>query len=107
RATTGAGNVEIEIVGEDGAAHNVEVQSGNGTAIITLPREFSGRFDLETAYTNNFGHRTRIESAWELEHEETAEWDSPNGSTPRKYVRAQGQVGSGKGLVRIRVINGD
>ena len=58
------------------------------------------------AYTENADRKTRIESDWDLQHDETGRWDDREG-TPRKYVRARGSVGSGGGLVRVRTVNGD
>jgi len=37
---------------------------------------------------------------------ETDQWDSSL-ATPRKYVLAVGIVGSGRGLIRVRTVNGD
>jgi hypothetical protein len=73
--------------------------------IVELPADFDGTFELETAYTEKHG-ATRIESAWDLEREETTQWDGREG-TPRRYVRARGTVGSGRGHVRIKTVNGD
>ena len=106
RAGTGAGTVEVIITDGDGNERSVQIESGSGSAVITLPAEFSGRFELETAYTNRFGRRTRIESDWGLEQDETTEWDDRFGS-PRKYVRARGQAGNGAGLIRVHIVNGD
>ena len=106
RAGTGAGDVEVEIVDEDGEAHVVDIRSGSGSATITLPRNFTGRFDLETAYTRSYGGPTRIEAPWTLERESTEDWDSSEGS-PRKYVRARGRIGDGDGLIRVRIVNGN
>jgi len=106
RAETGAGDVEITLVDADGREQSVEVGSGHGSLELVLPRNFNGRFDLETAYTRNNGRRTRIDSAFDLEREETSQWDDREG-TPRKYVRARGQVGEGGGWIRVRVVNGD
>ena len=106
RAGTGAGDVEVEIVDGDGEAHVVEIRSGSGSATITLPRSFSGRVDLETAYTRSYGGPTRIETPWTLERESTDDWDSSEGS-PRKYVRARGRIGDGDGLIRVRIVNGN
>ncbi len=105
-ASTGAGNVQVTIEGDDGSEHSVEISSGTGSAVLLLPPGFSGRFDLETAYTENFGRRTRIESDWELVKEESTRWDDRNG-TPRKYVRAFGEAGHGGGLIKVRIVNGD
>ncbi len=106
RAETGAGDVEITLIDAEGREQSVEVGSGKGSLELVLPRGFNGRFDLETAYTQNNGRRTRIESDWELEHDETTQWDDRYGS-PRKFVRARGQVGEGGGWIRVRVVNGD
>ena len=106
RAGTGAGNVDIVIVDSDGAEHSVDIESGSGSVTLTLPADFSGRFELETAYTESFGRRTRIASDWRLAQEETSRWDDRAGS-PRKYVRASGGSGGGGGLVRVRIVNGD
>lgn len=101
-ASSGAGTLRATIVNEDGS---VELSTGNGAAIVNLPSGFSGRFELETAYTR--GHsRTRISSDWDLPQTETDEWDSTYGS-PRKYVRATGRVGNGRGVIRITIVNGD
>jgi hypothetical protein len=101
-AFTGAGTLRATVVSEDAS---VDFTTGRGSAIITLPRGFAGRFDLETAYTRG-NPRTRIETDWELSEEETDEWDSSKGS-PRKYVRASGRAGSGPGVIRIAIVNGD
>jgi hypothetical protein len=101
-ASTGAGTLRATVV-NPGAS--VEFTTGKGDAIVTLPRGFDGRFDLETAYTRRTP-RTRIETDWELSESETDEWDSSQGS-PRKYVRASGRAGNGPGVIRIAVVNGD
>ena len=101
-ASTGAGNFQGTLENEDGS---VEFTTGKGSAVVTLPRGFNGRFDLETAYTRSHP-RTTIETDWELSESETEEWDSSQG-TPRKYVRATGRAGSGPGIIRIQIVNGD
>jgi hypothetical protein len=101
-AFTGAGTLRATVVSQDAS---VDFTTGKGSAIITLPRGFSGRFDLETAYTRG-NPRTRIETDWALSEEETDEWDSSKGS-PRKNVRASGKAGNGPGVIRIAVVNGD
>ena len=101
-ATSGAGTLRATVLSEDAS---VEYTTGKGSAVITLPRGFAGRFDLETAYTRG-SPRTRIETDWELSESETDEWDSSEGS-PRKYIRASGKAGNGPGVIRIAVVNGD
>ena len=80
--------------------------TGNGRVTITLPADFTGTLDLETAYTNNHGRRTAIQSDWPLNVSETPQWDDRNG-TPRKFVRARQAIGSGRGVIRVQTVNGD
>jgi DUF4097 and DUF4098 domain-containing protein YvlB len=103
-ASTGAGNVSVEFRGPE--PHAADLTSGKGRIVLTLPENFSGTLALETAYTNNLGHKTEIESDWELPITETTEWDSSVG-TPRKYVRARKVLGSGSGVIRVRTVNGN
>ena len=103
-ATTGAGDVRITLRGASG--RSVNVSSGNGTITLVLPRNFSGRVDLETAYTQRHG-RTRIESDWPLSPTETDFWDDSHG-TPRRFVRARQSIGSGGGgVLRVKTTNGN
>jgi len=106
RASTGAGEVRISILDANGAAHSVDVFSGKGRVVLELPASIDARFELETAYTDNFDRRTTIDSDFALDRSETNEWDDREG-TPRKYVRALGVFGTGAGLIRVRTVNGD
>jgi hypothetical protein len=101
-ATTGAGTLTVSLSSSEGS---VDLRTGNGAAIVELPPNFNGRFVLETAYTRSHD-RTRINSDWNLEQSETDEWDSSMG-TPRKFFRAEGRVGCGGGVIRIKIVNGD
>jgi beta-lactamase regulating signal transducer with metallopeptidase domain len=104
RASTGSGDIEV-IVARGRGDQSVSVSSGNGSAVIELPADFSGAFELETAYTNNH-RKTRIESDWELERRESEHWDDSHG-TPRKLVQARGEIGNGESLISVRIVNGD
>lgn len=101
-ASTGAGTLRVTIVSESGS---VRLGTGKGDAIVELPPGYSGRFELESAYTETHP-KSRITSDWELTRSETTEWDETRGS-PRKYVRASGRIGDGAGVIRIRIVNGD
>jgi DUF4097 and DUF4098 domain-containing protein YvlB len=104
---TGAGDVHITVVDDDGREHNIDVSSGSGSVELVLPRSLDARVELETAYTERFRRKTRIDSDWAFERTESREWESPNGSTPRKFVRATGTLGNGRGLIRVTTVNGD
>jgi hypothetical protein len=103
-AHTGAGDVRIELQGA--GAHSVDVTSGKGEVVLVVPPDLNAILDLETAYTDNLGHKTRIISDLPLHTTETADWDSSEG-TPRRYVRASQTVGRGGGVIRVRTVNGD
>jgi len=103
-AHTGAGDVRIELQGA--GAHSVDVTSGKGEVVLVVPRDLNAILELETAYTDNLGHKTRILSDLPLHTTETADWDSSEG-TPRRYVRARQTVGRGGGVIRVRTVNGD
>jgi beta-lactamase regulating signal transducer with metallopeptidase domain len=103
-AHTGAGDVTIEL--EGGGPHSLNVTSGKGQVVLVLPRDLNATLELETAYTNNLGHKTRIVSDIPLKSTETASWDSSEG-TPRRYVRARQTVGRGGPVIRVRTVNGD
>jgi beta-lactamase regulating signal transducer with metallopeptidase domain len=105
-AGTGAGTVHVTLADGGGRPQTVEITSGSGPVVIELPEDFDGRFELETAYTRSYGRAARIESAWSLDHEPTTPWDASHG-TPRRYVRAHGVSGDGRGRVRVRTVNGD
>ena len=96
----------ISVVNANGTEHSVDVYSGKGRVVLELPADLDARVELESAYTDNYGHRTSIESDLPLDRSETGEWDDRFGS-PRKYVRATGVFGRGAGLIRVRTVNGD
>ena len=103
-AHTGAGDVTIELKGA--GAHSAYVTSGRGQVVLMVPRDIDATLELETAYTNNLGHKTRIISDFPLQTTETADWDSREG-TPRRYVRARQTLGKGGGVIRVRAVNGN
>lgn len=103
-AQTGAGDVRLDF--RDVRSPSAEVTSGNGRVVITLPSNFAGTLDLETAYTNNLGHRTSIKSDWPLSVSESSYWDDSRG-TPRRFVRARQTFGSGGGTISVSTVNGD
>lgn len=105
-AGTGAGTVHVWITDPEGRERLIEVSSGTGDVVLELPPGLAARFELETAYTENYRGRVRIDSDWELAREETTRWDHAHG-TPRKYVRARGEVGGGGPLIKVRTVNGN
>ena len=74
--------------------------------VIVAPTDLNATLELETAYTDHFGRKTRVVSDWPVSITETSEWDASHG-TPRKYVRVRQNIGRGGGLIRVRTVNGD
>ncbi|MBI3449866.1 MAG: hypothetical protein HY049_13240 [Acidobacteria bacterium] len=107
-ASTGAGNVEVTLIDAGGEAQSVDIRTGRGRVTVTLPADFDGRLDLETARTENSSKSVRINapSQW-IQHREAPEALDDGEGTPRRYVRASGTAGRGKGLVKVRAVNGD
>lgn len=103
-AHTGAGDVQIELKGA--GSHYVDVTSGKGDVLLVLPADLNAVLELETAYTDNFGRKTRIQSEWPLRTTETDTWDRSEG-TPRRYVRARQTIGRGGEVIRVRIVNGN
>ena len=104
-AHTGAGNVRLELKGA--GPHGVDIISGKGTVVLVVPRDLNAVLELETAYTENLGHKTRIVSDIPLPTTETTTWDRSEG-TARRYVRVRGEtVGKGGAIIRVRTVNGD
>ncbi len=103
-AHTGGGDVSIELKGA--GSHSVDVTSGKGEVVLVLPSGIDATLELETAYTNNLGHKTRITGDWPVQPTETDTWDDRDG-TPRKYVRVRQTLGKGGAVIRVRTVNGD
>ena len=103
-AHTGAGPVSIELQGASG--HAVEASTGKGQIMLVVPRNLNAVLELESAYTNNLGHKTRIVSDIPVTTTETASWDDSEG-TPRRYIRVRQTVGTGGPVIRVRAVNGD
>lgn len=103
-ALTGAGDVTIELEGSSG--HSVYAQTGHGQIVLMIPKNLNAVLELESAYTNNLGHKTRIVSDIPLRTTETTNWDDSEG-TPRRYIRVQQTVGSGGPVIKVKAVNGD
>jgi hypothetical protein len=104
QARTGAGDVAIKLEGT--GEHSVDVMSGKGDVMLFLPRDINATLELESAYTNNLGHKTHIASDWPVTPTETSDWDSSQG-TPRRYIRVRQNLGRGGPVIRVRTVNGN
>jgi beta-lactamase regulating signal transducer with metallopeptidase domain/DUF4097 and DUF4098 domain-containing protein YvlB len=105
RASTGAGDVQVTLIDPAGHEQTVEIFTGSGDVEVVLPATLDAKFEIETAYTRETAP-THIDSTWELDRQAATGWDTHEG-TARRYVRARGSAGSGRGLVRIKAVNGN
>jgi DUF4097 and DUF4098 domain-containing protein YvlB len=104
-ASTGAGDVVVTLADPAGREQTVEIFTGSGDVEVVLPATLDAKFEIETAYTRESAP-AHIDSTWELEHQPVTGWDTHEG-TARRYVRARGSAGNGRGLVRIKAVNGN
>ncbi|MBA3970048.1 MAG: HEAT repeat domain-containing protein [Gemmatimonadetes bacterium] len=104
-ATTGAGAVVATMVGDPARGdRGVEIRSGSGAVVLTLPDGIDATFDIEATYqgTDNNGRTgspVRITSDFPLQQTQYA---NPDGTGYR--VRATGRVGNGRNRVYIRTV---
>jgi hypothetical protein len=105
-ATTGAGQVHVTLAGDPNAEmHDVTISSSKGDITLVIPKGFSAQVDLKLAFTNT-GNKYQIVSDFPLKERTTADWSSDEG-TPRKYIYANGNTGSGKNRIKLQTINGN
>jgi DUF4097 and DUF4098 domain-containing protein YvlB len=106
-ASTNGGDVVVNVIDSHKTSdHAVDISSNGGEIRLTLPKDFSGQFDIELAYTKNARRDYKIISDFDIKTRETDDWNFDHG-TPRKYIEGGGQIGDGANKVRIRTINGD
>jgi hypothetical protein len=104
-ATTGAGAVVATMVGNPARGDkSVEIRSGSGAVVLTLPDGIGATFDIEAAYpgSDNNGRTTRpvrITSDFPLQQNERADADGAG-----YRVRATWRVADGRNRVYIRTV---
>jgi DUF4097 and DUF4098 domain-containing protein YvlB len=106
QATTMGGDITARLVGSSSAQRDVHLTSNGGTITLTVPKDFPMDVRIKLAYTKNANRSFEIIQHVGLSQRESADWDSSQGS-PRKYIYAEGRVGSGLNHVEIKTINGD
>jgi DUF4097 and DUF4098 domain-containing protein YvlB len=106
KATTMGGDVTARMVGASDQRRDIELSSLGGTITLTVPKDFSMDVRIKLAYTKNANRTFDIIQHVGLNQRESEDWDTSQG-TPRKYIYAEGRVGSGLNHVEIKTINGD
>ncbi|MGA2085359.1 MAG: DUF4097 family beta strand repeat-containing protein [Terracidiphilus sp.] len=106
QATTMAGDITAHLVGSSSAQRDVHLTSNSGTIRLIVPKDFPMDLRIKLAYTQNANEPFDIIEHLGLTHRQSVDWDTSQG-TPRKYIYAEGRVGSGQNHVEINTINGD
>ena len=106
KATTMGGDIQARVVGTSSGRRDVELSSLGGAITLTVPKDFSMDVRITLAYTKSAPRKYQIIDQADLEQQDTPDWDFSKG-TPRKYIRAQGRVGTGLNHVVISTVNGD
>ncbi len=106
QATTMGGDITARLVGSSTAQRDVHLSSNGGAITLTVPKDFPMDVRIQLAYTKNANKSFEIIQHAGLSQRESADWDTSQG-TPRKYIYAEGRVGSGLNHVEIKTINGD
>jgi len=106
-AKTMGGDVTVVMVGDPGAGErDVYISSKGGDIDLTVPRGLAMNVDITLAYTRDARKRYEIESDFELDVEETEDWDRSYG-TPTKHIYGKGTTGAGTYSIVIDTINGN
>ena len=105
-ASTGAGDVSIIVDNSGSAKGDIDVFSGNGDVILTLPADFSMDLLVEMGVTNNTRKSYIVRSNFDVGIEQDADWDYSHG-TPRKFTRGTAFLNGGDHRVHIRTTNGN
>jgi hypothetical protein len=106
KATTMGGNVQVTISGAS-AERSISLQSMSGELTLAIPANLPVSFEVNLDYTRNSSRNYHIQSDFALKIEESSNWESPNGNTPRKRIHGTGQQGAGTVHVLLETINGN
>jgi DUF4097 and DUF4098 domain-containing protein YvlB len=106
-ASTMGGDVTVVMVGDPKVGErDVSISSKGGDIELTVPKGLAMDIDITLAYTRDAKKRYQIKSDFDLDIEETEDWDRTYG-TPMKYQYGRGITGAGTFRIVIDTINGN
>jgi hypothetical protein len=111
-AVTMGGDVSVTMVGDpEQGNRDVYIESMGGDITLVVPDALSMDIDITLAYTRDSerwedGRPPKIISDFEIQKEETTEWERKHGSA-RKYIYGKATIGGGKNKIHIETTNGD
>jgi DUF4097 and DUF4098 domain-containing protein YvlB len=109
KARTYGGNITVNVIGpveDTEAQREINITSHRGDLRVVLPKNFPAIFEIELAYTIHSSRNYKIVSDFDLNQEETEQWDYSRG-TARRYILGSGSIGSGKHRIKLNTINGN
>ncbi len=109
KATTMGGDIRITMIGNpDEGDRNLDLTSFGGEVYLSVPDGLDAEFDIELTYTKNSRRNYKIVSDFELDIEETEEWERTMFfGEANKKILATGTVGDGSNLIQIKTTNGN
>jgi DUF4097 and DUF4098 domain-containing protein YvlB len=106
-ATTMGGEITAVMVGDPSQGkRDVDLSSKGGNIDLTLPAGISADFDIRLDYTRNSSQDYKIHSDFDIQIEESKEWEYSRGN-PRKTISGTGKIKGGQHRIRIHTINGN
>lgn len=106
KASTGAGELEIFVAENAADNGDINLTTGSGDVLLTLPSNFSMDLSVELGVTNNSNKKYKLSSDFDIDIKTDKEWTYSNG-TPRKYTRGTAKLNGGNHKVKIHVTNGN
>jgi len=105
-AKTGAGEIEVFVVQNTPDKGDINLTSGNGDIVLTLPSDFSMDLFVELGVTNNNNEKYTLHSDFDIDIETDDQWDYSRG-TPRKFTHGSAKLNGGDHRVVISTTNGN
>ena len=106
KAGTGAGEIEVFVAENAADNGDINLTSGTGDIVLTLPANFSMDLSVELGVTNNSNEKYTLNSDFDIDIETDDEWDYSRG-TPRKYTLGSANLNGGNHRVNIHTTNGN
>jgi len=106
KAGTGAGEIEVFVAENSTGAGDINLTSGTGDILLTLPADFSMDLSVKLGITNNSNDKYTLNSDFDINVETDDDWDYSRG-TPRKYTYGTANLNGGSHRVVIHTTNGN
>lgn len=106
QAKTMSGDIVAHIIGTSKPPREINLSSNQGEITLVVPKDFPMSVEITLAYTDNQATAFHVIDDLGLRQVKTDSWDRKHG-TPRKYIYANGRVGSGENRVVINTVNGN